>query len=385
LVFLSLGLFWGGLLGSGLYAPRAFAEPPSQRGGDPIADFSNAVCNGNPDAALKSNALPKAAGNIDGEKLNAILTLFHPATREATAAVRRISNSIELPSETELGSESKWNGVKLQTESLMQLAFGQSTCAASIAHFDKGIAHLTFIATTHVHQTPEARDAVFKTIQTEFEKNPPLAVVIEGYPSEFPCSEAIRIFLTPVSALRSESEYVAKLALERGLTVTGGEPNDLGMAKEDGEKFQLLRQMTLFQNQGITEGEAYGRAQSFFPFGAGTSFSDFKAWYQRVNGREFRLENALSDITPSYNLPKGETPRGTHKITDLLDLNRDSHALKTTRRSLLSHGKVLVIYGRDHLPRQLPVLESVFGSTGNGTPIAKCGSSASSLGGCPGP
>jgi hypothetical protein len=53
-----------------------------------------------------------------------------------------------------------------------------------------------------------------------------------------------------------------------------------------------------------------------------------------------------------------------------VDLNRDSHVVSVVRRDLLARGRVLVAYGRDHFPRQLPVYEAVFGTCS--APVARC-------------
>jgi hypothetical protein len=133
--------------------------------------------------------------------------------------------------------------------------------------------------------------------------------------------------------------------------------------------FQFLRSMSEFR--GMSAAEAFPRVQSQYPFGSRFSLSDFTAWYARVNGREFRVDNAWDDIAPTFNM---KDARGTNRLADQVDLKRDAHVVQMIRRGLLERGKVLAVYGADHFPRELPVFEAVFGAVP--TPVAKCCASA---------
>ncbi|MBI3542911.1 MAG: hypothetical protein HY075_06530 [Deltaproteobacteria bacterium] len=342
--------------------------PPSfaQQGPDATASFARDVCGAPPS---KIDSLVKGLGQVDSTRLRAVISTYHPASRDAHGTVSALSNIGSLPSAADLGTEATWTGVKPQTSELRAHAFGTLACRVPVARFDRGPAHLSFVATEHVARDPSVRDEVFKIIGKEFENSHPGAVVVEGYPEKFPCSEAVRIFLTPIDRIASEPEYLAKLALDHGAQVFGGEPDGIGLASPDNERFELLRQLTTIH--GVASQEAYRRAQAQLPFGRRIPFSDFTAWYQRVNGRKFNVDNAWTDITPSYNMPTGQTIRGTNKMADQVDMNRDSHVVQVVRRGLLGRGRVLAVYGRDHFPRQLPVFEAVFGRCS--TPVARCG------------
>lgn len=354
------------LLVSSLSASSAFAQRTEQ-GADPIGAFAAEVCSESPSrldslaAAFKSRSMP----TLDVDRLKTIVAMYHPATRDARSSIDVVARGSALPSATELGSEHEWNGVSLQTDLLRQHAFGESDCAAPIARFDKGPAHLSFIAAAHVVRERAARQPVFRAIKSEFDSVRPGAAVVEGYPERFPCDEAVRIYLTPADRLGSEPEYVAKLALDRGAMIYGGEPDGLGLSQADSERFQLLRELSAHQSLGLRA--AFRAAQRAYPFGASITLSDFKAWYRRLNGRNFKLENAWDDLAPSFNMAR---PRGTNRLADQIDLKRDAHVTQTIRTALLTQGKVLVVYGSDHFPRQLPVFESVFGRVS--TPAAKC-------------
>lgn len=100
------------------------------------------------------------------------------------------------------------------------------------------------------------------------------------------------------------------------------------------------------------------------------TYQQFLRWYSKINGRDFRIENADSDLVPAAVIPTNEQ-RGTNRLIDKFDLFRDRKVLNIIRRSLADNLNVMTVYGNGHFPRQLPVYQKVFGEMK--TPVAKCG------------
>ncbi|MEW6056677.1 MAG: hypothetical protein AB1540_08685 [Bdellovibrionota bacterium] len=315
-----------------------------------------------------------------------ILQNYHPRLGENSNAVESAVNNgpaIQKRRPIDIGDEDLWTGVKLQNSELREKAFGNQKCHATTARFVKGKSQVSFTAVMHVYIYPELKQEVFQSVLNEFNAFKPDAVVVEGYPKDFPCSEAVRIYLTPVSALEAESEYLAKLALLHAKPIHGGEPrqNDIGLKAPDREGFLFLRLLSSERpKEKIHEGgrlryqvEAFNKIKARTAGTLSWTYDQFIAWYKTTNKRDFRIEDALDDITPSFNLNllKPNRVLKSNHLSDEVGIYRDRVALSTVRRLLLTNDRVMTVYGRDHLPRQLPVYEAVFGKSA--TPIAKCG------------
>ena len=341
-------------------------------GGRPAEEEARRLCGGPPDRI----SVAGACASCDLTRLEQIVRAYHPANVHALGAVQTAQRGVSSP--IDVGSEKAWSPVQLENSTLMNRAFGDQRCPAAVARFGMGTARVSFVAVDHVSQSPSERPAVFGAIRREFEVSAPAGVVVEGYPEEFPCSEAVRIYLTPETDLTSEPEYLAKLALTQGKIVRGGEPDDIGLRSPDRQGYLFLRELTTLRppqplvqaERPEIEQQAFNRVLKMFPEAERWTYRAFLDWYREKNGRDFRLENSLVDITPSFDLPSSAVVRATNRMTDEIDLRRDRHVLSVVRRSLLLGGPVEVAYGRDHFPRQLPVYESIFGHTAG--PVAKC-------------
>jgi hypothetical protein len=220
---------------------------------------------------------------------------------------------------------------------------------------------------------------MIKTLRRTMDEAHPSEVVVEGYPETFPCERAVELYLTNESSLSSEQDFVAWLALQGGVRVSGGEPLDGGLRGSDRYGLQILQQLAMITGpcpspnlpplEVLTAGifqnlrNQYGEV---FPF---NTSADFLGWYRGYNGTEFRLEGAYQDLTPSPNLPPGVTPRQSNRAYYEASLIRDTNALRSIRSALLRSRNVLTVYGSGHLERTAPVLTTVMTPT---TPVARC-------------
>lgn len=352
-----------------LGALSAQAQSPSR--GSPQQNLSRYLCSLRTDqieaeSTRSIEALKSNCPSCTAEGLASVVRAYHPATQASASAANTSEQGLKRVNQEaipDLGGEEKWVGATLETREHYHRSFESQRCPAPVARFSKGDLKLSFIATVYVRNNPAERTEVFRAFKNEFESMDPKTVVVEGYPQDFPCSEAVRIYLAPESDLSAEPEYLAQLALRKGIPVVGGEPDGNGLLTPDREGFALLQSMSQVKEEPE---KAFKEISTRVRIN--WDYSKFKDWYRATNKREFKLENAYADITPASS--SSVAPLTTNRMSDQACLFRDQNVLKTIRSKLLLRGNVLVAYGRNHFPRQLSVYDSVFGK--QAAPVAKC-------------
>jgi hypothetical protein len=267
-----------------------------------------------------------------------------------------------------LGKRSSWGKVELENQRNLDRTFAHDQCVASIANFKQKSKSLSFVAISHeTALSPKDKASQRDQIKNQIENQNPKSIIVEGYSGPMPCEDLIRIYLSVPEQLMSETEYTVKLAIEKEINIVGGEPKEYGFSKNDDTGFQVLQYLSQYSQSGLSLREAFKSIPPHFKW----TLDDFNKWYFVKNGESFNLKNALRDITPSFYLTNQKLiPKGTNQLADLSNLARDRSIALTVFDELNSLDRVMIVYGKDHLPAQLSVYENAFGK--NKAPAAQC-------------
>lgn len=241
---------------------------------------------------------------------------------------------------------------------------------------------LVYVAAVHSN---EANGKTFVAVRQAFERHRPHHVLLEGFPSSMGVNPApliehsAKVMGTPGDA---EPYLSVRIAHSRGVSFSGGEPNDSdilasvrakGMSAGDLFAIYVLRQI----EQWVRETRIASHrdpalddlirdyARSFVTdakveiadIAAVSTFAGFRNWYASVNGLDFMQNYRAEDawpVTPATNRP-------TNKLIVSISDAREAHILGEISKALSRHRIVLVVYGASHHDIQAPALQAALG------------------------
>ena len=245
--------------------------------------------------------------------------------------------------------------------------------APSFRHYKKRDIELVFVAARH---EPRAGSPTHKLIQEVIEGYDPHCVITEGlrshdgYSPERLISDAK---LRERTGNLPEPLYAALLCSEKEIPFIGGEPLPIVTT-------EALREVTeddtdilgylVVRHLGQVRREQPGaeldkkiekllpRMIQQFELETALTLDQFKDWYKRSTGKNFRTENLIqADIAPI----KVQDPNDLKRMGIAAMMAREKHLITFEAKMLSEHKRVLVVYGSGHLVYQSEVLENMLG------------------------
>lgn len=239
------------------------------------------------------------------------------------------------------------------------------------ALFDTKSSQLLYIAADH---TIDSESKTFQLINRAFKEYQPDFVIIEGIEENY--GESPQKFINYIEnkclpqLTCSEGFYAVHLATKNKLNFIGGEPSDKGVyealtaqnyTKKDFVFFYFVQQLPHYCREGKfkSEHDLYKLLALWLQEWKATEFTylDFKNWYEK----ELNLKLFYKDlIDPNTSAP---IKNGTslHQLSSKISLIRDKHIISVILKSLITHKKVLIIYGHSHFPTQKDILSQYLG------------------------
>ncbi len=229
------------------------------------------------------------------------------------------------------------------------------------------------------HHEVSEDSQTFKLIKSLFKNKRFEVVILEGFQKSKGISPPDMIKYSKEKGV-SEDSYAIRLATDVNIPFTGGEPLETevaqsvlkaGYSPQDLLGFYFVRQIPSFKREGRfkkeTVEQAYGKFMPWQKTSAGFKdfqffFDDFKAWYKKINKKEFSLDTFDTE-EPA---PHENGIFLTQRISSVVDRTRNVYVVKTIADQLNTYKKVLVIYGSSHLESLRPVLVQMLGQ-----PIAR--------------
>lgn len=232
-------------------------------------------------------------------------------------------------------------------------------CLLQEMHLEQAGNHLDFFGSRHIYtiEDPIQKDRLLQILRERFQRERPDAVIMEGVPDgPLTCDNAVRFYLDARQSMTSEQTYLARLALMNGTPVAGAEPPNLGLIPPSDEGLLYLSAIAQMHssNQNASLSEIFtSAAQMLRQFSIGNpqiqNPSDFSLWYRNFNRREFNLETAYTDMTPSDQLPTRYASLPSNEAFLAATLRRNNFLLNQIRNSVGGGRRTMVIYGEGHL------------------------------------
>jgi len=245
-----------------------------------------------------------------------------------------------------------------------------------LARFERGPAHLLFVAAEH-----GCDPRTFRLIDDVLAAHHVGVVVVEGYPAAKgvnPQGYSRHLQEWAASGFcrgGGEGAYAASHGRERGASFVGGEPDEKvvaqavleqGFTAEDLLGFYFVRQLPQLRREGALESN--GLDASFHTLieameqragleGTAFSLDRFRDWYQRKQGKPFDAAT-LDDEEPA---PIGSGRYFTQRISSVVGIVRDRFIVQRISALLASDKDLLVVYGGSHFVTQRPAFEVLLG------------------------
>lgn len=243
--------------------------------------------------------------------------------------------------------------------------------SAYAALFEAEDEQLLYIANTH---ETNMDSLTFQWIRSAFVFFKPDLVIFEGIETSQGISpEFIKKRLQGISFPSSEGEilYAAHLALNEKIDFLGGEPSDseifknlevAGYTHRDVIFFYFTRQIPQYYSEKKVTSQAdikrlFPEFMAKYDKACLYSFDQYRHWLYEKNSQELPLKKLLnSELTAPI-----ENGNYLQKLSSKIGVVRDSHVVQTILTNLKSKKKILVIFGKSHLPVQISDLERNLG------------------------
>lgn len=243
--------------------------------------------------------------------------------------------------------------------------------APYIAQFDMQTRRVLYIASNH---EIDVQSETFQLISKAFKKYRPDFLIIEGIEEKHGESPERLISHIKTNCLPewkcSEGLFAAHLATKNSIDFIGGEPADQEIykilksqkyTKKDFVFLIFIQQIPHYHREGRfnAESELPKLLMQFLQDWKATEFTylDFKSWYEK-NGNVKISYQDLIDPNIAAPIKNGTyVQRLSTKISDI----RNKHIVSVILKSLVTHKKVLIIYGHSHFPTQKDVLIQYLG------------------------
>ncbi len=268
---------------------------------------------------------------------------------------------------------------KLATWS-QSLAASQSDGPETLV-FERGTRKLAFVGVQH---ESDPASTTHRLIAATFGVFKPRVVIVEGVPTSWGYNPARLLRITEEKPddrglLPSGETFPAvRGAVEAGSKLLGGEPDDadvrrmtsrLGVTDQDLLGFYVLRVVPQWLSQKKFDdlessdatdliGHQLERSRKELGLGTGV-LQSAEAW------RSWRLlknpKASLKTVDVEETGPLADGPWPTNAIAASISRARDTHLYEVTKQQLISHDKVMVIYGGSHALIQYPALTVLLG------------------------
>ncbi len=247
---------------------------------------------------------------------------------------------------------------------------------ASLSLFKKGDRQLVYIAANHENSI---ESPTFRLIKKVFAVYPIEVALIEGVEAASPQMRFLdQLRESPPTDFYKGGEpaYTALLADQRYIPFEGMEPSEeillkavlkSGFSYEDLMGFYVVRQIPQWRRQGKFDNQPFEDVFQLFvqnyyarwgPVAPWTfTLADFKAWYQKGNGKPFSLEK----MDPEEAAPLPGSKLLTHKLSRIVGRIRNQYIVTRIANQLSEKRTVLVVIGYSHLPTQRKAIEEMMG------------------------